>query len=122
MSKANTQARLTGKRPFLIFQIPRRMSKASLNRLSGIDLAPCNILASGKIRTGEEEERRCETGKKGRRFLNNDGERTPVQREVCLAFEKVAGEARTALPVSLILMATAYVMQRMPLGFQIIGE
>lgn len=34
-------------------------------RAEGMALAPWNVLAAGKIRTDEEEERRRETGEKG---------------------------------------------------------
>ncbi len=73
-------------------------------------LAPWNVLAGGKIRTDEEEERRRQTGEKGEHNhstsqsvseLNStlncsgrqswgDWERTPEQRKMCLALEEVA--------------------------------
>lgn len=55
-------------------------------------LAPWEVLAGGKIRTDAEEERRRETGEKGRTISNPHWERTEDQRKVCLALEKVAAE------------------------------
>lgn len=39
-------------------------------RTEGMALAPYNVLASGKIRTDAEEERRRQTGEKGMNLLN----------------------------------------------------
>ena len=40
-------------------------------RTEGMALAPYNVLASGKIRTDAEEERRRQTGEKGMNPLNH---------------------------------------------------
>ena len=40
-------------------------------RTEGMALAPYNVLASGKIRTDAEEERRRQTGEKGIILLNH---------------------------------------------------
>ena len=53
-------------------------------------LAPWGVLASGKIRTDEEEERRRQTGEKGRTTLSPDWERTESEKKVCKALEEVA--------------------------------
>lgn len=55
-------------------------------------LAPWNVLAAGKIRSDEEEERRRQTGEKGRMTFNPEWERTDEEKKVCQALEKVAGE------------------------------
>jgi hypothetical protein len=55
-------------------------------------LAPWNVLAGGKIRTDEEEERRCRTGENGRIGFGGDWERNNEQKKVCAALEKVAAE------------------------------
>ena len=55
-------------------------------------LAPWGVLAAGKIRTDAEEQRRKESGEKGRQTFLLDWERTPDQRKVCAALEKVAEE------------------------------
>lgn len=54
----------------------------------GMALAPWDVLAGGKIRSDAEEQRRQETGEKGR-MLSGDWLRTEEQRKVCLALEKV---------------------------------
>ncbi len=51
-------------------------------------IAPWDVLGAGKIRTDEEEQRRRETGEKGRQGAN--WERTEEERKVCLALEEVA--------------------------------
>ena len=58
-------------------------------------LAPWNVLAGGKIRSDEEEEKRRQTGEKGRTLslLPSTGwERNEKEKTVCKALEKVAGE------------------------------
>ena len=57
-----------------------------------MSLAPWNVLAGGKIRTDAEEQRRRETGEKGRQIESTAWERTPDQRRLCAALEKVAAE------------------------------
>jgi hypothetical protein len=54
-------------------------------------LAPWNVLAAGKIRTDEEEERRRKTGEKGR-TLYGEWERTAEERRICKALEAIAEE------------------------------
>lgn len=56
-------------------------------------LAPWNVLAAGKIRTDEEEERRRQTGEKGRTIFSPNWERNDQEKKVCKALEKVAAEA-----------------------------
>ena len=60
--------------------------------LSGLAIAPWNVLAGGKIRSDEEEARRKESGEKGRQMLGPAWERSPDERKVCAALEKVAQE------------------------------
>ena len=55
-------------------------------------LAPWKVLARGKIRTDEEEERRRQTGENGRGTTNLPWERTEQEKTVCKALEKVAAE------------------------------
>jgi len=61
----------------------------------GMALAPWNVLAAGKIRTDEEEEKRRQTGEKGRTIFNPEWERTDREKIVCKALEKVAQEIGT---------------------------
>ncbi|KAF9803787.1 hypothetical protein IEO21_09563 [Rhodonia placenta] len=84
----------------------------------GMALAPWNVLAAGRIRTDEEEERRRETGELGRRTASNEWERTPDQRRVCQALEKVAQEVGAP---SITSVAIVYVMQKTPYVFPIVG-
>ena len=84
----------------------------------GLALAPWNVLAGGKIRTDAEEQRRKESGEKGRQISGPDWERTPEERKVCQALEKVAQEVGTK---SITAVAIAYVMQKTPFVFPIIG-
>ena len=58
----------------------------------GLALAPWNVLAAGRIRTDEEEERRRQTGEKGRVLFDPNWERNEFQKTVCKALEKVAAE------------------------------
>ena len=57
-------------------------------------LAPWNVLAGGKIRTDEEEERRRQTGENGRTLslIPAGWERNEKEKRVCKALEKVASE------------------------------
>lgn len=50
-------------------------------------LAPWNVLAAGKIRTDAEEEKRRETGERGRQ--GDAWERTEDERKVASALEEV---------------------------------
>ena len=61
----------------------------------GMALAPWKVLAGGKIRTDEEEEKRRQTGEKGRTFGLSPSivwERNENEKTVCKALEKVAAE------------------------------
>ena len=57
-------------------------------------LAPWNVLAAGKIRTDEEEQRRRQTGENGRTAFEKDcqWERNDKEKTVCKKLEKVAAE------------------------------
>ncbi|KAF7790639.1 hypothetical protein EIP86_001595 [Pleurotus ostreatoroseus] len=121
VAKANSYARFTGKTPFIIYQGAWSILQRDFEReiipmciSEGMALAPWNVLAAGKIRTDAEEQKRRETGELGRRTFNPEWERTEDQRKVCLALEKVAGEVGAK-------MAIAYVMQKVPYVFPIIG-
>jgi len=85
---------------------------------TGLALAPWNVLAAGKLRTDEEEERRRQTGEKGRMILGPNWERTPKEKAMSAALEKVAGEVGTK---HITAVAIAYLMQKTPYVFPIIG-
>ena len=57
-------------------------------------LAPWNVLAGGKIRSDEEEEKRRQTGENGRTIalVPIAWERDEKEKTVCKALEKVAAE------------------------------
>ncbi|GBE89951.1 Aldo/keto reductase [Sparassis latifolia] len=125
VTKANTYARLTGKTPFVVYQgawsvLQRDFEREiiPMARSEGLALAPWNVLASGKIRTDAEEQKRRETGEKGRQIMNRAWERTPEERKMCLALEEVAAEVGTK---SITAVAIAYVLQKTPYVFPIIG-
>jgi hypothetical protein len=57
-------------------------------------LCPFNVLAGGKIRTDEEEERRRQTGEKGRTLHSEDWERSEQEKAVSKALQTVSHEVR----------------------------
>ncbi|KAI0752665.1 Aldo/keto reductase [Daedaleopsis nitida] len=125
VAKANQYARLTGKTPFVIYQgawsiLQRDFERdiIPMARAEGLALAPWNVLAGGKIRTDEEEEKRRQTGEKGRMTSGPNWERTEEQRKVCKALEEVAKQVGTK---SIQAVAIAYVMHKTTHVFPIIG-
>ena len=58
----------------------------------GMALAPFNVLAGGKLRTDAEEQRRRETGERGRTVFSANWERNENEKAVSRALEKVAEE------------------------------
>jgi len=60
----------------------------------GLAIAPWNVLGAGKIRTDEEENKRRETGEKGR-ASRTGWERTETEKKVCAVLETVAKEVGT---------------------------
>ena len=72
VSQANQYARDHGKSPFVIYQGAWNVMQRDFEReiipmarAEGLALAPWNVLAAGRIRTDEEEEKRRQTGEKG---------------------------------------------------------
>lgn len=64
-----------------------------LIRDEGMALAPFAVLCGGKLRSDEEEERRRQTGEKGRNMpWMSSWERTPEEKKVCDVLEKVRKE------------------------------
>jgi hypothetical protein len=84
----------------------------------GLALAPWNVLAGGKLRTDEEEERRRQTGEKGRTLTNPNWERNETEKAMSAALEKVAKEVGAK---HVTAVAIAYLMQKTPYVFPIIG-
>ncbi|KAF9221632.1 Aldo/keto reductase [Gyrodon lividus] len=125
VSKCNQYARDHGKTPFVIYQgawnvMTRDFERdiIPMARAEGMALAPWNVLASGKLRSDAEEERRRQTGEKGRMVFGSDWERTPTEREMSLALETVAKEVGTE---HITAVAIAYLMQKTPYVFPIVG-
>ncbi|KAH8114692.1 Aldo/keto reductase [Phellopilus nigrolimitatus] len=125
VSRANTYAELTGKTPFVIYQGAWNVMARSFERdiipmarEHGLALAPFNVLASGRLRTDAEEEKRAESGEKGRTILQAEWRRNEDEKKMSAALEKVAKEIGTE---HITAVAIAYVMQKTPYVFPIIG-
>ncbi|KIK04053.1 hypothetical protein K443DRAFT_436653 [Laccaria amethystina LaAM-08-1] len=125
VSKANQYARDHALTPFVIYQgawnvLDRSFERdiIPMARSEGLALAPWNVLAAGKIRTDEEEEKRRQTGEKGRMVFDPNWERNDREKRVCKALEKVASEVGAK---SITSVAIAYVVQKTTYVFPIIG-
>ncbi|KAI0708694.1 Aldo/keto reductase [Earliella scabrosa] len=123
--KANLYARLMGKTPFVIYQgawsiLQRDFEREiiPMAREEGLALAPWNVLAGGRIRSDEEEERRRQTGENGRTLVDPNWQRTEDERKMCNALEEVAQQVGTK---NIQAVAIAYVMQKTPYVFPIVG-
>ncbi|KAI0662157.1 aryl-alcohol dehydrogenase [Cubamyces menziesii] len=125
VSRANTYARLTGKTPFVIYQGAWSVLQRDLEReiipmvkAEGMAIAPWNVLAAGKIRTDAEEEERRKTGEKGRTIMDPRWERNEREKKVAKVLEEVASQVGAS---NIQAVAIAYVMQKVPYVFPIIG-
>ena len=81
-------------------------------------IAPWSVLAGGKLRTDEEEERRTQSGEKGRVAFDPEWKRNDNERAMSAALEGVAEEVGAK---QITTVAIAYVMQKAPYVFPIIG-
>ncbi|EMD37868.1 hypothetical protein CERSUDRAFT_136772, partial [Gelatoporia subvermispora B] len=127
VTEANTYAKLTAKTPFSIYQgawsiLQRDFEREiiPMARAHGLALSPWNVLEGGKIRTDAEEEAKKQSQEKRRSlfFGNPDWQRTPEERRVCQALEKVAKQVGAK---SIRAVAIAYLMQKTAYVFPIIG-
>ncbi|KAJ7479824.1 NADP-dependent oxidoreductase domain-containing protein [Mycena latifolia] len=125
VAQANQYARDHGKSPFVIYQGAWNVMERDFERdiipmarAHGLALAPFNVLAGGRFRTDAEEEKRRATGEKGRTIRGPEWERSESEKKMCQALEKVAGEVATT---SITAVAIAYVMQKVPYCFPIVG-
>ncbi|KAF7345269.1 Aldo/keto reductase [Mycena sanguinolenta] len=125
VSQANQYARDHGKSPFVVYQGSWNVMERSFEReiipmarAHGLALAPWNVLGRGKFRTDAEEEQRRATGEKGRTFPSPNWERNENEKKMSYALEKVADEVGAK---SITAVAIAYVMQKVPYVFPIIG-
>ncbi|KAG5219944.1 Aldo/keto reductase [Salix suchowensis] len=130
VSRANQFARDHGKTPFSIYQGAWNVMERSFERdiipmarAEGLALAPWNVLAGGKLRTDAEEQRRRETGEKGRMLVGPNWERSPDEVKVSRALEKIAKEvgAKHITSEERRIVAIAYLMHKTPYVFPIIG-
>ncbi|KAL5520573.1 hypothetical protein ACEPAG_9797 [Sanghuangporus baumii] len=125
VSAANQYAKDHAKTPFVIYQGAWNVMDRSFEREIipmarnlGLALAPWNVLASGRLRTDAEEQRRLATGEKGRLLNRPEWLRNDNEKKMCAALEKVAKEVGTE---HITAVAIAYVMQKTPYVFPIIG-
>ncbi|KAF7331426.1 hypothetical protein MKEN_00021000 [Mycena kentingensis (nom. inval.)] len=125
VAEANRYARDHGKSPFVIYEGEWNvMSRAferdiiPMARAHGMALAPWNVLAGGKLRTDAEEEARRQSGEKGRMMVGPDWERNEDEVKMSKALEKVAAEVGAK---SVQAVAIAYVMQKVPYVFPVLG-
>ncbi|CDO77142.1 hypothetical protein BN946_scf184657.g17 [Trametes cinnabarina] len=145
VARANTYARMANKTPFVIYQGAWNVLQRDLEReiipmckAEGMAIAPWNVLAAGKIRTDAEEEQRRRTGEKGRAMLNPNWERNETEKKMAKVLEEIAAEVgavniqagqqypllaetQTTDRALLSAVAIAYVMQKVPYVFPIIG-
>ena len=56
----------------------------------GMSLAPWGVVGQGSFRTDEEEERRRQTGEKGRTAMKPEWERDENEKKISKALEEVA--------------------------------
>ncbi|KAJ3893083.1 NADP-dependent oxidoreductase domain-containing protein [Lentinula edodes] len=128
VSQANEYARSNGKTPFVVYQglwniLDRSFERdiIPMARSLGLALAPWGVLGQGKLRTDAEEQRRKESGENGRTdaILGPSWQRNEAETKVSRALEKVAGEL--GLGSNIGAVAIAYVLQKTPYVFPIIG-
>jgi aryl-alcohol dehydrogenase-like predicted oxidoreductase len=81
-------------------------------------IAPWNVLAGGKLRTDAEEEERKRTGENGRTISNPDWLRNESQKKMSQLLEKIAKDVNAK---SIHAVGIAYVMQKVPYVFPILG-
>lgn len=147
VAKANQYARDHALTPFVIYQGLWNVMERSFEReiipmarSEGMALAPWNVVAGGKLRSDEEEERRAATGEKGRSVMGQDWRRNEEETKMSRALEKVAKEVGAkhitsgtplfgsklrnsyswskSLPRS---VAIAYLMHKTPFVFPLVG-
>ncbi|EJD49087.1 arylalcohol dehydrogenase [Auricularia subglabra TFB-10046 SS5] len=126
VAQANQWALDHGKTPFAIYQgawnvMDRAFERdiIPMAREWGMALAPWNVLAGGKLRSNAEEERRRASGEKGRDVFGAGWERTPEERKMSNALEKVAKELGTD---SVTAVAIAYLQSKAPYVFPVVGS
>lgn len=124
VTKANAYTRSHGKTPFVVYQAMYSVLQRDIERdvlpmcqHEGMALTMWGVLASGHIRTDEEEERRRQTGEKGRTVMG-PWERTPDEKKMCDALVVVAKQVGAK---NITAVAIAYTMHKAPYVFPIVG-
>lgn len=144
VSAANQYAKDHGKSPFVVYQGLWNIMERSFERdiipmarqlgssshslhqadtdtcFTGLALSPFMVLAGGKLRSDAEEDRRRKTGENGRIALG-PWERTEDEKKVSHALEKVAKEVGLDADLGIPAVAIAYVMQKAPYVFPVVG-
>lgn len=123
VAAANTYARENGKTQFSVYQgrwniMARDFERdiIPMARHFGMALAPWDVVGGGKFQSKKQIEERKKQGEGLRSFMGPD--QTEQQVKVSAALEKVANEHGIE---SLTAVALAYVMQKTPNVFPIIG-
>ncbi|KZV64739.1 Aldo/keto reductase [Peniophora sp. CONT] len=125
VADANRYAHDHGKTPFVIYQgrwnvLARDFEREiiPMARRLGLALAPWDVVGGGKIRTDAEEEARRKTGEQGRDLFGRGWERSEDEKKMAVTLEKIAGEIGAK---SIQAVAIAYVLQKTPYVFPIVG-
>ncbi|KAL5336211.1 NADP-dependent oxidoreductase domain-containing protein [Aspergillus crustosus] len=124
VSAANTYARAHGKTPFSVYQgrwnVMLRDFERDIIPMAlhfGMALAPWDVLGSGKFQSAKAMEERRKAGE-GLRSMLGSGEQTPEEGKISEALGKVAAEHGIE---SVTAVALAYVLQKVPNVFPIVG-
>ncbi|KAK7458781.1 putative aryl-alcohol dehydrogenase aad14 [Stygiomarasmius scandens] len=124
VAQANQYAECMGKTPFVIYQGHWNVLDRSFER-DIIPMARSNgksfyMFLSVSVPTCAyaEEEQREKANDKGRSFRGEDWKRNETEKKLCRALEKVANEISAK---SIRAVAIAYVMQKTPYVFPIVG-
>ncbi|KAF5365837.1 hypothetical protein D9757_012800 [Collybiopsis confluens] len=152
VAKANGYARANGKTPFVVYQGEYSILKRDLEteiipmcQHEDMGVIAYGTLASGRIRTTEEENRRIQSGEGGRSLMRPDWQRRPEEVKVCDGLEELAkkigaksiGAGNVPFPFDLLelkknlrlfvfvsmfyLVAIAYALQKSQYFFPILG-
>jgi len=124
VSAANTYARAHGKTPFSVYQgrwnVMLRDFERDIIPMAlhfGMALAPWDVLGSGKFQTAKALEERRKKGE-GLRAMLGAGEQSADEAKISEALAKVAAEHGIE---SVTAIALAYVLQKVPNVFPIVG-
>ncbi|KAF5369625.1 hypothetical protein D9757_010455 [Collybiopsis confluens] len=125
VAKANGYARANGKTPFVVYQGEYSILKRDLEaeiipmcQHEDMGVIAYGTLASGRIRTTEEENRRIQSGEGGRSLMRPDWQRRPEEVKVCDWLEELAKKIGAK---SIGAVAIAYALQKSQYFFPILG-